>query len=63
MKQLEVLAIVAIIVLLGGYVIYGLFRANQVLRRDKRAGHHGYHKQRKSSKRQDAYQNNQNNQE
>lgn len=36
MKQLELIAIVACIVLLGGYVLYGLYRANQLIRRDKR---------------------------
>ena len=35
MKQLELIAIVASIVLLGGYVLYGLVRAHELLGRDK----------------------------
>ena len=51
MKQLEVIAIVASIVLLGAYVLYGLIRAQQEQRRGRRAAKRQAHdKRRKLSK-------------
>ena len=62
MKQLELIAIVASIVLLGGYVLYGLVRAHELLGRDKHVQPRKSRKKRRSNRSGQSDQNNQNNQ-